>query len=469
MLFLELSTDTLQNRNKFSKSGDRTSSRAGASTARRPVRGLEIKEDTFAAIEVLLANGESVDLVDAGAGTGLTGQYTNFILQSVQEARMEKHQIIDTFGDAYLLLFGEAPRFIDVSSVLINSHDFNWEAEWWENYDRYLRGSKSAEMGAKVYLFYDDSVVAGYILQCQANKTSETPLMVGMNFRMFVTDYYNVSNIGDPNYPMHGNAAIPKEIDITQPLKGTQVSNLIGNRVAGAYNGTVKGALRSLIRDNRDEYVTDNESAADAMYKLGWNQKKTPGTSNLLNGFKTGLGVSLKASAVAGLGLQASFKASASVGIGAGVGAFATFGASANASVGAFASVGASASASAFAGFSANASASASAGYSASAGASYSSYAGAYAGAYGNASTYSGTYAGGFAGSGAGSLQSASANYGNSGYTYKAGYSPSTGWQTQSSGGDFGQGAGASVGGKPSAFGMVSYKDSFGNNYQKSF
>ena len=78
------------------------------------------------------------------------------MLQNVQEAHMEKHQIVETFGESYIFFFGEAPRFIDVSAVIINSHDFNWEAEWWDNYNRFLRGTKSVEQGARTYLFYDE-------------------------------------------------------------------------------------------------------------------------------------------------------------------------------------------------------------------------------------------------------------------------------------------------------------------------
>jgi len=216
-VFLELVTDAFQDAFKKQK---RTSTpgrtgRAGASRVRRPLRGLEIKDDTYACVRVVGSDGISIPLFDSASSTGMSEHYTSFILQSVQEARMEKHQIVDTFGEPYIFFFGEQPRFLDCTAILVNSHDFNWEAEFWENYETYLRGTRLVEQGARVYLLYDDTIVEGYWLQAQAQKTSDQPLMIQLSFRLFITSYSNISLVPDGNFPIRDSVNLPASIDLT--------------------------------------------------------------------------------------------------------------------------------------------------------------------------------------------------------------------------------------------------------------
>ena len=219
-VFVELTTDAFEEnfrRQRAGKRGDGTrSSRAGRRVARRPTRGIEIKEDTYAIIKVVAADGREIPLVDSSSPDGFTSSgYANFILQTVQEARMEKHQIVETFGDAYIFFFGENPRFLDVSAVLVNSHDFNWEAEWWENYNTYFRGTKLVELGARCYLFYDDNIVEGYMLTSQAVKSADQPYTVNLSFRLFITNYSNISLIGDPEFPVRSSVFLPDGVELT--------------------------------------------------------------------------------------------------------------------------------------------------------------------------------------------------------------------------------------------------------------
>lgn len=192
------------------------------------MRGLEVKEDTYATLTVRTAQNKPIPLVDAGMPDGLNSSgYANFLLQGVSEARMEKHQIIETFGASYVFFFGEQPRFLDVSAQLLNSNDFNWEAEWWANYNTYLRGTKLVELGARCYLAYDDNIVEGYIMMAQANKVSAEPHLVTLQFKFFVTNCTNVSNVGNPNYPIRQSALIPEDLQLTSLDAGRLlVSNL---------------------------------------------------------------------------------------------------------------------------------------------------------------------------------------------------------------------------------------------------
>ncbi len=233
-VFIELTTDPFESNYARLKSRNDPSlsrtGRAGLSNVRRPLRGLEIKEDTYASLKVLRADGSEVPFLDSSSATGTSTSYSNFIIQSVQETRMEKNQIIETFGDAYIYFFGEAPRFIEVQAVLINSQDFNWEAEWWSNWNNVLRGSKSVENGSRTYLFYDDNVVEGYMLMSNATKMSTEPFMVSMSFRLFVSSYRNVSFVGDPNFPVSEAVALPPDVSLTSTDAFSQLTTLYANR-----------------------------------------------------------------------------------------------------------------------------------------------------------------------------------------------------------------------------------------------
>ena len=224
---------------------------------------MEVKDDTYASLKVIKSDGTSIPLVDAGSSGGAnTEGYTNFLLQSVSESRMEKHQIIETFGASYVFFFGESPRFLDVNAQLLNSHDFNWEAEWWANYNTYLRGTKLVEMGARCYLSYDDNVVEGYLMQAQAVKTSEQHLLAQLQFRFFVTNCYNLSQLGKAQFPLRASVQLPANVNLTQGdagrqltanLQGSPFSQALGQalpnegqRTADMIAANITGASRSL-------------------------------------------------------------------------------------------------------------------------------------------------------------------------------------------------------------------------------
>lgn len=180
---------------------------------RRPTRGIAIKEDSFATLRVVAGSGNSIALIDAGSrrvdpktnqifevdGKRATDVYSNFFLQNINEERAEKQQILETFGEPFIFLFGERARMITFSGILLNTFDFNWEAEWWHNYDNYLRGTRCVENDARVFLNFDETLVTGYITAAAAVKNAQDKNWVNFQFQMFVTGYTNYSKIGNPN------------------------------------------------------------------------------------------------------------------------------------------------------------------------------------------------------------------------------------------------------------------------------
>jgi len=206
-VFIEATTDPFAAR----RQRDAESFRAeflNYGNVRRPTRGYQLKEESYAIIRVMKSNGDFLSVLDQAGemiyeqdGKGYTTFYSNFFVQSVQEQRQEKQQIIETFGDSYIFFFGESPRLLTVQGMLLNTADFQWKAEWWENYERFFRGTKLVEQGARLFLIYDEVMIEGYIISAQATEQNEVPQVIPFGFQMFVTGYTNMITVGDPNYP----------------------------------------------------------------------------------------------------------------------------------------------------------------------------------------------------------------------------------------------------------------------------
>lgn len=342
-VFIELTTDAFQARfdeRKKEKQGSGKQRRgAGSTDVRRPLRGLEIKDDTYGIIKVVTSDGQEIKLVNSSAEDGKSTDYSNFIIQSVQEARMEKHQIVETFGESYIFFFGEAPRFLDVSAVLVDSLDFNWAAEFWENYERYFRGTRLVEMGARCYMFYEDTIVEGYMLNASAVKTADTPLMVQLQFRLYLTNYSNISIIGDPSFPIRGSLILPPEVGDVNKLSvdqnaylatlganlqqagfggGAQVQQALagGGNGAGippalygifinaaetlgygqkhAERGQRKGPLRGKIADNTDEFTRPRPSLSTGVDEASVLEDEVENLVNQANAALAALGAAQK-------------------------------------------------------------------------------------------------------------------------------------------------------------------------------
>lgn len=207
---------------------------------RRPVRGIQIKQNSVVTLQVRTFDGRNIPLVDAGGSVvdaskntdmpGWTNIYTNFLVQSVKESRQEKAQIIETFGESYVFFYGEHARVIDVSGVLLNTEDFNWRAEFWDNYENRLRGTRCVQSKSRVYMSWDDIIVGGFMMLAEAVDSSEAPYHVLFSFRFFVTDYANVSRIGFPDFPKGAEEVNldPNQLDTT----GEGIGNLISDTLA---------------------------------------------------------------------------------------------------------------------------------------------------------------------------------------------------------------------------------------------
>lgn len=162
---------------------------------RRPLRGIQIKREVFAVLSV-----SGVALKNSSAQRGSSVHFTsNFMLQAVQESRQEKFQPVTTFGAPYGFFFGEQPRMVTCQAMLLNTADFQWEAEWWENYDKYMRGTRLVDRGTRVTLTYEDVILEGYMVQANTQKGEPNPWAVSLTFTLWVTGVTYLVDVGAPN------------------------------------------------------------------------------------------------------------------------------------------------------------------------------------------------------------------------------------------------------------------------------
>lgn len=180
---------------------------------RRPYRGIQIKKDTYAVLSVRTPEGFSIPLVSSSAvdqtsepkknisAQGAVSEYSDFIIQRVEDSREEKTQIIETFGEAFAYFYGEKPRFLTFSGLLMNTEDFNWRAQFWHNYDTYFRGSQLVQRNARAYLAYDTIVIEGYPINASAVDESTDPYTVPFSMTMLMTNYHEYSNVGAMRFP----------------------------------------------------------------------------------------------------------------------------------------------------------------------------------------------------------------------------------------------------------------------------
>ena len=182
---------------------------SGALRVRRPFAGLSIKPNTHAYCTVVREDGTTLNVFNnLGATTdpemaGKASQsdetfgnpqsrfWTDFLLQSVDEQRSEKFQLVETFGEPIAYVFGERPRFLSFQGYLLNTADFNWRALFWENWERYFRATKLAENNARMYLGFDDILVSGYPINAVARQSSNVQHTITLNFSFLVTSYTN--------------------------------------------------------------------------------------------------------------------------------------------------------------------------------------------------------------------------------------------------------------------------------------
>jgi len=183
----------------------------GPTEVRRPLPGLSLKAERHAFLQVYGKDGQVIPLYNQVGGWNVpaakqddfpgetakhkSDHFTDFLVTGVQEQRAEKIQIVETFGEDYLYATGSRPQILSVTGYLCNSSDFPWRAEFWSNYNRYLRGSKLLENKYVAYFGWDDIIVEGYLMSAGAAESADRQDLVNFNFNFLVTDYISLAEM----------------------------------------------------------------------------------------------------------------------------------------------------------------------------------------------------------------------------------------------------------------------------------
>lgn len=171
---------------------------------RRPLAGIRVKPNTSAYLQAVRSDGRVVKVFnelgsqDSRKGLDLDNlsgpqdrYWTDWSLQSVSEAREEKVQISETFGDPVFYVFGERPRFLRFQGFLVNTSDFPWRAQFWENWEKYFRATKLVENDAQLFIGFDEILVSGYPINANATQVANDPNKIVFNFTFYVVNYMN--------------------------------------------------------------------------------------------------------------------------------------------------------------------------------------------------------------------------------------------------------------------------------------
>lgn len=121
--------------------------------------------------------------------------YTKFFLESVSESRVEKAQVIETFGAFIAFFFGRRPEVYQFGGRLLNTKNHDWKNDFQETYDNFLRGTKAVENGATVFIQYDDVVAEGFLMNCNVEYSGVANNECPFSFSMLVTNRAPVNQI----------------------------------------------------------------------------------------------------------------------------------------------------------------------------------------------------------------------------------------------------------------------------------
>ena len=238
------------------------------------VRGVMIKPETFATLEIDEANKG----MEADMRSLRTPKFSEFLLQSVNEVTEERYQLVETFGDTIGFFFGTRPKIYQYSGVLLNTTDYAWRDNWKDKYENEFKGTKCVEAKKRAYLTYDYVLREGYILGMSIGQVSANPNNVDFNFTMFITRELNLqpTNFQQIQTALREERALGNTSDITALREKWMSANLPPEKFVDTYGelgaeGTSEVAQEALrlqyfkrIADEQEEQAAAAEREAEA-------------------------------------------------------------------------------------------------------------------------------------------------------------------------------------------------------------
>ena len=232
---------------------------------RRPVRGIQLKGETFAQISVPGGMYDSSGTGKDGKLTGVTTSKTaNFILQAVSVEMEEKFQPVQTFGLTYGFFFGERPHIYTFTAILVDTGDFPWLIDWLGNYEEKIRGTRLTMNGSPVTVSVEEHKVEGYIIRCGITKQAENPHLAQLTFSMWVTRHSSDIHAGDARVPYHPGGVVsqtPQVWDKTDAVRRANLARLQATKNPGWLRKTLQ-----TISSFKNKYDYAVQSAENFLY-----------------------------------------------------------------------------------------------------------------------------------------------------------------------------------------------------------
>jgi hypothetical protein len=123
----------------------------------------------------------------AGRQDPLPNPYVGFFLVSVQEDRSEKAEIVPLPGDDYAAFFyGEMPRNIAFTGVLLNTEEDLWRDAFETLYEDHLRGTVNSARGSLVQIKYGERIVSGWLMNFSQSVRADSDLYTQFSFTVLV-------------------------------------------------------------------------------------------------------------------------------------------------------------------------------------------------------------------------------------------------------------------------------------------
>lgn len=248
MVFLEAETDpfTINQRMILGEVQDAPVDVA----VRRPLRGIEIREPTYSYMRVVNESGNLLPFHNT-SGAGMDGQplsasYANYLIQALSFSCTEKFQVVPTFGETYVFFFGQHPIQAQLNGGLLHTPDFPWSEEMWKNYNELIRGTKLAEAGARLYLYYDGVLLEGYPISYQPSQTSDVPNLVPFSMTLLVTSLEMLCSYS-LDFPVNRQV-----IDLADPQAYEQLAQMTEDERQG-FLDQYKGAQNNQLNKIRYE------------------------------------------------------------------------------------------------------------------------------------------------------------------------------------------------------------------------
>jgi hypothetical protein len=234
---------------------------------RRPVRGIQLKPETFAQMRIPggAYDSSGADVPKSGepakSSHVVSAKTANFLLQAVTIEMEEKFQPVQTFGLTYGFFFGERPHIYTFTAILVDTDDFPWLVDWMGNYEEKSRGTRAVTGGGAVTLSFEEHTVKGYIIRCGIAKNAENPLLAQLTFSMWVTEHSTSREPGDTAVPYRSGGTPATALPAWNKTDAVRRANI--RRLSQAQNpGWFRKVVQtvSAVKNKYDDVVQDVEN-----------------------------------------------------------------------------------------------------------------------------------------------------------------------------------------------------------------